>query len=145
MNSNQRRPGGIHSSQQMQGKTAALDIMNVCGQRTLIMWAGTRMKWRKLLPAGVVFLPGDSRQEGRDAGHQHIHSRKCPAVLMSRPFVPINGTFINFVGRYMLQGLPLDLQGIKPNTQTRPANDIQARGKDKVKQKSRTWTRESYN
>ena len=145
----------------MQGKTAALDILNVAtlqqhpmipqevaatGQETKeLSWAGSRVKWRKLLPAGVVFLPGDSRQEGRDAGHQHIHSRKCPAVLMSCPFVPINGTFINFVGRYMLQGLPLDLQGIKPNTQTRPANDIQARGKDKVKQKSRTWTRESYN
>ena len=42
-------------------------------------------------------------------------------------------------------GLPLDLQGIKPNTQTRPANDIWPRGKDNVKQKSRTWTRESYN
>ena len=36
---------------------------------------------------------------------------------MSRPFVPINGTFINFVGRYMLQGLPLDLQGIKLDQQ----------------------------
>ena len=70
-------------------------------------WAGSIVKWRKLLPAGAVFLPGDSWREGRDAGHQHIHLRKCPAVLMSRPFVPINGTFINFVGWYMPTGLPL--------------------------------------
>ena len=85
------------------------------GTRTSESWIV--MHRYKLLPAGAVFLPGDSRQEGRDAGHQHIHSRKCPAVLMSCPFVPINGTFINFVGRYMLQGLPLDLQGIKLDQQ----------------------------
>jgi hypothetical protein len=50
-------------------------------------------------------------------GHQQIRLSKFPAVLMPRPFTPIDGTFSNFVGPVYAARLRI-AQGIERNTHT---------------------------
>jgi hypothetical protein len=142
---NQRRRD---SARQMQGKKGALNVLNAAmlkqhlmipqeaapkGQETKDLESGQS----EMEEAGVV-LDNDSQREESDGGHQQICLSKFPAVLLPRPFVPINGTFSNFAGPACAAGLRIDLQGIEPNTQTRQANGIRPRGGDKRKRKPRT-------
>jgi hypothetical protein len=119
------------SAGETQGKKGALDMLNAAtlqkhlmipqeaaakGQETEELESGQS----EMEETGVVLDDGSQREES-DGGHQQIRLSKFPAVLLPRRFIPINGTFGNFVGPVHAAGLRLDLQGTESNTQTRRA------------------------
>jgi hypothetical protein len=124
----------------MQGEKGALDMLNAATLQQHLMIPQeaapkgqetkrtgdqrTRDSGQSEMEEAVVVLDNDSQREESDGGHQQILLSKFPSVLLPRPFVPINGTFSNFVGPARAAGLRMDLQGTEPNTQTRQANGI---------------------
>jgi hypothetical protein len=104
----------------MKGGKGRLDMLNAATLRQHLMIpeeAAASGKETEELEGGQsemeeigAVLPDDTQQEESDDGHQQIGLGKFPAVLLPRPFIPINGTFSNFVGPVYAAGLRLDLQ-----------------------------------